>query len=206
MSPMAIEPTSASAVRAVTVGLAARVAVTVVSVGVLAGCGAHTGSGPTVTVTVPPTGTGAATGSGSGGGGASGTPTVPGTVAPPAAPQAPAPIPEHGGDIAYVITASGITRCNLYPQRVECQSGEFMKTFTTTDGQAANGFTYQNGTVEWVMGNMGLGGEGASNPTRLRYGRTYTAFGWTVNPTVEQTVFSRGGHGVRVSITSVTTF
>ena len=146
-----------------------------------AGCGerSSSGSGSTVTVTAAPS---AQPGTGS-----------TGTQQPtPAAPSA----------TVRVLTESGKTTCNIRAELVECQSGEFGKTYRAKTGEPASGFVYRGGELGWYYGNMAV----TDPATTIRYGHTYSAFGWTVEASAGKTVFTRDGHGVSVDVANTTTF
>lgn len=161
-----------------------------------AGCGdrSSSGSGSTVTVTAAPS---AQPGTGS-----------TGTQQPtPAAPSATVrasvtALPTTPGKAVRVLTESGKTTCNIRAELVECQSGEFGKTYRAKTGEPASGFVYRGGELGWYYGNMAV----TDPATTIRYGHTYSAFGWTVEASEGKTVFTRDGHGVSVDVANTTTF
>ncbi|TWS17672.1 hypothetical protein FK529_19385 [Tsukamurella asaccharolytica] len=161
-----------------------------------AGCGDRSSSSAasTVTVTAEPS---ARPGTGS-----TGT-QEPSSAAPSATPRVSVTaLPTTLGRAVRVLTESGKTTCNIRAELVECQSIEFGKTYRAKTGEPAYGFVYRGGELDWYFGNMGV----AEPPTTIRYGHTYSAFGWTVDASAEKTVFTRDGHGVSVDVANTTTF
>lgn len=159
-----------------------------------AACGSRS-TAPTVTVTAAPTAN-------------AGTQGTAGTVAPETgagatsrAPTAATPLPAvHNA--ARILTESGKTTCNVRADIVECQSNEFGKTYRAKTGEPASGFVYRAGELAWYYGNMAV----TDPATTIRYGGTYSAFGWTVTASPDKTVFTRDGHGVSVDVANTTTF
>ncbi|KXO97734.1 hypothetical protein [Tsukamurella pseudospumae] len=165
----------------------------------VAGCGDGSRSaGPTVTVTAAPS---ASPGGSSAGTQQPETPTRTATAAPTAANRTVTALPT-AGQAVRVLTESGKTTCNIRAELVECQSVEFGKTYRAKTGEPATGFVYRDGALGWYYGNMAV----TAPATTIRYGSTYSAYGWTVEASAGKTVFSRDGHGVSVDVTNTTTF
>lgn len=108
--------------------------------------------------------------------------------------------PDENGYV-FIETKSGQTRCQISAENVGCEA-EFTNS-PMRDGQHANGVSITlDGTVEWVLGNLG-----AIPAVTLDY-LTYQAQGWTIAASVDGTRFTndRTGHGMFVSVENVETF
>ncbi|SEC44261.1 Uncharacterised protein (plasmid) [Tsukamurella tyrosinosolvens] len=114
----------------------------------------------------------------------------------------PTALSESAVGVTRVTTETGKTTCNVYVDRVECQSGAFGKNYRAPSGEPANGFVYRGGRVNWTYGNMAV----TWPATVIHYGNTYSAFGWTIEASSRMTVFGREGHGVIVDVTKTSTF
>ncbi|WP_160160281.1 hypothetical protein [Tsukamurella paurometabola] len=163
----------------------------------LAACGDGDGAAPsatatatTVTVTAAPSASaGAAT-------------NAPESGPTRAAESPPTALPGGPGAASRVLTQSGKTTCNVRAELVECQSTEFGKTYRAETGEPATGFVYRGSEIRWYYGNMAV----TAPATTMRYGSTYTAYGWTIRADAEKTVFTRDGHGVSVDVANTTSF
>lgn len=131
----------------------------------------------------------------------------PPTPAPRPTPTAPAkpggaiPLPPNDNGYVFIETKSGKTRCQISSKNVGCEA-EFTNS-PIQDGEHANGVSISSdGTVEWVLGNLG------DIPVVTIDYRTYDAQGWTIAASIDGTRFTndRTGHGMFVSIGNVDTF
>lgn len=129
------------------------------------------------------------------------TPTKPPTSSTPNQPSDAIPLPPDENGYVFIETKSGRTRCQISSQQVDCEA-EFTNT-PLKDGQHANGVSVSSdGTVEWVLGNLG------DIPVVTIDYLTYQAQGWTIKADIDGTRFTndRTGHGMFVSIDNVDTF
>jgi len=116
----------------------------------------------------------------------------------PTNPQAATELQPQNG---YVFIQSGQTRCQIDEDEVGCEA-PFANT-PIKDGMHANGVNlHADGTVEWIVGNLG------DIPVVTIDYRTYRALGWRIEASEDGTRFTneRTGHGMFVSIDSVDTF
>ncbi|MGH3562061.1 MAG: hypothetical protein ACRDTN_09755 [Mycobacterium sp.] len=119
----------------------------------------------------------------------------------PTAPAGAIPLPPNDNGYVFIETKSGNTRCQISSQSVGCEA-EFANS-PIKDGEHANGISISSdGTVEWVLGNLG-----AIPVVTIDY-RTYDAQGWTIAASIDGTRFTNNstGHGMFVSIDDVQTF
>jgi hypothetical protein len=126
------------------------------------------------------------------------------TPAPTSSPNVAAPgaqvLPPDNGYV-FIETKSGKTRCQINKDEVGCEA-----QFTNSplmDGSHANGVRLTaNGTVEWIVGNLG------DIPVVTLDYRTYRAVGWTIDAGEDGTRFTndRTGHGMVVAVEGVQTF
>jgi hypothetical protein len=110
-------------------------------------------------------------------------------------------LPPNDSGRVFIETKSGTTRCRISAESVGCEA-EFTNS-PIKDGEHANGVNVNSdGTVEWVLGNLG-----AIPVVTIDY-RTYAAQGWTIAASIDGTRFTnaRTGHGMFVSIENVETF
>ena len=130
--------------------------------------------------------------------------TPPPTAVPPTgttAPAGPITLPPDDSGYVFIETKSGQTRCQISADGVGCEA-----PFTNSpvqDGEHANGVHITaDGTVEWVLGNLG-----AIPVVTIDY-LTYDAQGWTIAADADGTRFTNNGtgHGMFVSIDNVETF
>lgn len=119
----------------------------------------------------------------------------------PKAPKGAIPLPSNDNGYVFIETTSGRTRCQISSRGVGCEAP--FSNSPMKDGEHANGVNINSdGTVEWVLGNLG------DIPTVAIDYRTYTAAGWTIVATLEGTKFTneQTAHGMFVSIEKVDTF
>jgi len=128
---------------------------------------------------------------------------APSHPAPPSAspPAGAIPLPPDPNGYVFIETKSGQTRCQIDTDSVGCEA-----QFTNSpiqEGERANGINVTaNGTVQWVVGNLG------DIPTVTIDYRTYDAAGWTIAASESGTRFTNNGtgHGMFVSVEKVDTF
>lgn len=116
--------------------------------------------------------------------------------------------PSAGGTLApdadglvFIVTRSGLTRCQISADTVGCES-EFTDA-PTVDGTPATGVEVTSaGDNRWVVGNLG-----AIPVVPIDYA-TYNAVGWTINADAGGTRFTNDstGHGMFVSTGQVDFF
>lgn len=165
---------------------------------VLAGCDSTTGGNPKAGVdTTPSTSSTTST--------TRSAPTTTSPVAPPrstpsaAAPGAQALAPQDG--YVFIATKSGNTRCQLNTQQVDCESN--FTNAPKVNGESANGVRVTaSGELRWVSGNLG------AIPTVTIDYQTYSALGWTIAATPDNTRFTNqaSGHGMYISTSEVKAF
>jgi serine/threonine-protein kinase len=97
----------------------------------------------------------------------------------------------------WVQTESGKTVCQVRTDSVACAA----TWQVPTQGNVAT--VSSNGQLVW-----GSGDTGPVSPTTLIYGTTYSAVGWSINPTNMGTRFTNGstGHGMAVGLQGATAF
>ncbi len=119
----------------------------------------------------------------------------------PAVPSGAIPLPPDENGYVFIETKSGQTRCQISSESVGCEA-EFTNS-PLQDGQHANGVSVSSdGTVEWVLGNLG------DIPVVAIEYRDYEAQGWMIAASIDGTRFTNvnTGHGMFVSIDNVETF
>ena len=123
------------------------------------------------------------------------------TATPPASPAIPLPPNDHG--YVRVVTKSGSTACSINSELVACHASPNNWT-TGTDGQHFHTASVNaNGEFHWVNADLGE----LEGRVTLDY-QTYSAQGWTIVAGPDGTKFTndRSGHGMTVSVESVTSF
>ena len=106
-------------------------------------------------------------------------------------------VPNGPNGAAQVISVSGKTACDVWPDHVDCivafdnpppsKSGPANAVTMTLSGQ----ITYMQ--ADW----------GARPGTTLNYGTTYTANGWTISPSMDGTRLSKGSVSYLVSTAGI---
>lgn len=125
-------------------------------------------------------------------------PTPPTSTAPA---DGPGTLRPNSAGYVYIETRSGLTRCQISADTVGCESD-----FTDSpiiDGQPANGVEVSaSGANRWVLGNLG------AMPTVPIDYDTYHAVGWTIEASIEGTLFTNDGtgHGMFISTEQVEFF
>ena len=141
------------------------------------------------------------TGVGSGPGGTPGSYTLISTTtasAPPATPLTP-----NDGGYVRVQTKSGAVSCSINAELVACRTAA-NNWPTDSDGQHQHVASVKaNGEFNWVKADLGL----LEGKVTMDY-QTYSAVGWTIVARSDGTKFTndRTGHGMSVSVQSVTPF
>ena len=107
------------------------------------------------------------------------------------------------GSSVWVQTQSGKTTCQVDAGFVSCIS-YFEVPTPSAHGQPSNVVMVSpSGALTWTVGDTG-----PVSPTTLNYGTTYSANGWTVNPTNMGTTFTSDatGHGMTVGLRGASAF
>jgi hypothetical protein len=134
--------------------------------------------------------------------------TPPTTARPPTSAPLPSPAVPPGAitlrpdsGYVYIETKSGKTRCQITIDDVGCEA-QFANS-PVIDGMHANGVQLSaDGQVRWLVGNLG------DIPVDTLDYRTYSAVGWTIVASSDNTRFTndRTHHGMTVSVESVEVF
>jgi hypothetical protein len=107
------------------------------------------------------------------------------------------------GSSVWVQTQSGKTTCQVDSEFVACAAAFEVPT-PLAYGQPSNVVTVRpSGALSWTLGDTG-----PVSPTTLIYGTTYSANGWTINPTNMGTTFTNDatGHGMTVGLRGASAF
>ena len=106
-------------------------------------------------------------------------------------------VPNGPNGAAQVISVSGKTACDVWPDHVDCIV-EFDNPPPSKSGPANAVTMTLSGQITYMQADWG-----ARPGTTLNYGTTYTANGWTISASMDGTRFSKGSVSYLVSTAGI---